>query len=528
MTITKPTAKPTPATTPTPSETIPVTTDAPPPAPTLPTPAPTTAKPTAKPSPKETEARKPAPQQPAKPAPSTTAPRKTEKPKPAPEAPAQREEKPQPAPAAPAPRQTEEPKPAPAPREPEKPNPAPTTPREPERPQTPPPAPAPAPATPAPTTTTLPPTPAPTTKAPRPTTTTAAPPEPGTPTPTTPSTTTPAGEPATDDEGTVNTAEAPPAPTRPTPGSTPAPTSKSTATPAPTPTSTSKTAAPLDTETIKNVIPAAPVQKRPQPADAEIAAAPVVRDPGAPIWASGIVAPRGDVKAALAAGKARSRPLDLVATELPGKSWTELAKAPAAAAARTDKLQTAWTLPLTTAGATVADTAAGKYDKQWKAIGTTVAALPQRPIVTIATPAKADPVQTRTAFRRAAALVKGAAPKAIIVWRAPIGTTPEAAAAAYPGDDVVEVIGLAVPSTRPWTATLSSPGGLTAWSDWAAAHSKRVGIQWGIQKTTNPSWIVNMREFVATSATQKRVAFEVATGAVTTKTPASETYKRLW
>jgi len=276
------------------------------------------------------------------------------------------------------------------------------------------------------------------------------------------------------------------------------------------------------------VIPAAPVQKRPQPADAEIAAAPVVRDPGAPIWASGIVAPRGDVKAALAAGKARSRPLDLVATELPGKSWTELAKAPAAAAARTDKLQTAWTLPLTTAGATVADTAAGKYDKQWKAIGTTVAALPQRPIVTIATPAKADPVQTRTAFRRAAALVQGAAPKAIIVWRAPIGTTPEAAAAAYPGDDVVEVIGLAVPSTRPWTATLSSPGGLTAWSDWAAAHSKRVGIQWGIQKTTNPSWIVNMRSWVATSATQKRVAFEVATGAVTTKTPAAQMYKRLW
>ena len=178
--------------------------------------------------------------------------------------------------------------------------------------------------------------------------------------------------------------------------------------------------------------------------------------------------------------------------------------------------------------AACAAVAAGRVDAQWQTLGRTLSTMPRRPVVRLAVPAGTDPAQARAAWRRAATAVRQTAgTKAVIEWAAPVGTAPETAAASYPGDELVDVIGLTVDPRKSWASQVSGTGSLSAWTTWAASHSKRVAVHWTLDGTSAAE-VSQLRSWLNLGATKKRVAYETTSAVGKGGRDAVKTYLSLW
>lgn len=247
------------------------------------------------------------------------------------------------------------------------------------------------------------------------------------------------------------------------------------------------------------------------------------------MWASGVMLPQADIGQLDELGKARGRAQNVAGIEPPGRSWSELTTAnPVFKQVKTLTAQPVWTIPVTTGGSTVADTASGRHDREWGGFGRVLATLPKPSVVRLTMPTDTDAAQARTAYRRAAALIQrtGGA-KAIIEWTAPIGSAPTSDTA-WPGDDSVDVVGVVIPADGSWNQILNGPGGLTAWSDFSASHGKRIAVHWELAKDTSPAEVRSIRGWLDLSATQKRVAYETTTSTLKGPKDAVATYLKLW
>lgn len=271
-----------------------------------------------------------------------------------------------------------------------------------------------------------------------------------------------------------------------------------------------------------------PVHERPAPAGAptgqQVQDTPVGT---APTWDSG-VAVQGDPATGVAEAAKAGDPVTVVALSVPGKSWSELTSAnPMWAKAVKTNSDPVWAIPLTMQGASLADIAAGKYDTQWSGLGDVIAQHKTPGVVRLVTPSTGSAEEGKAAFTRAAESIKKASPKTRIEWDPPLGLSAAELDAAYPGDGVVDLVGVSVvDSSKSWLSVLNGPGGLTERSDWAAKQGKPMAIHWAIAEKSPSSWVVNMRDWIEVSAVRKRVAMDTVTTANTGQAVAE--YRRLW
>src|SRR4051794_1559788 len=164
----------------------------------------------------------------------------------------------------------------------------------------------------------------------------------------------------------------------------------------------------------------------------------------------------------------------------------------------------------------------------------------------------------KACWRRAAAALKAGGPGLLLEWTSAKKTQNKALsiAAMYPGDDVVDVIGVHYYDRGPekntqaiwdqyYKATFgNNPWGLGTWLQFAQGHGKRLGIaEWGLWRrdgltaaqADDPVYIANMYRFFRDNAGS--IAYETYFNAMadqhllcpSTQFPrATATYKALW
>jgi hypothetical protein len=167
-----------------------------------------------------------------------------------------------------------------------------------------------------------------------------------------------------------------------------------------------------------------------------------------------------------------------------------------------------------------ADCAAGQYNDQWKKLGTYLVAH-NRPdtIVRIGWEfngtfmywhTDGDPTSFRNCFRQVAQSIRSTDPKVLIDWTFNAHASPVPSSGnpydAYPGDDVVDIVGIDdydhyPPSTDEagWDKQCNDVNGLCHLMTFARAHGKKVGVgEWGVTSCSgdgggdNPFYIQKM------------------------------------
>jgi hypothetical protein len=127
----------------------------------------------------------------------------------------------------------------------------------------------------------------------------------------------------------------------------------------------------------------------------------------------------------------------------------------------------------------------------------------------------------KTAFRRMATTVRAACPRCKIVWSPNNGTSSGSASPidAYPGDDVVDVVGIdsynangnpVVTSASAWAAYANAtsagiPVGVEAWRQFALSRGKPLSLpEWGLNHGAgggdNPAYIQGMHDWITEHA----------------------------
>ena len=246
-------------------------------------------------------------------------------------------------------------------------------------------------------------------------------------------------------------------------------------------------------------------------------------------WASGVTVGVGDLRRAAQLTTERKLPAAVVGVDVPGKAWSEVADTSSALRAGTRSAQLSLGVPVTMGGTALRDVAAGRSDAHWQALGRSLAKLPQRPVVRLTSPADADPEQARQAWRRAAGAIRATGNgRPILEWAAPVGTAPADAAKAYPGSDVVDVVGVTIHTRRqPWTEAISGSAGVHAWSTWAAQQGKRIAVHWSLDTATSAE-VALINDLTHLGATAKRVAYETTASVGAAGRDATATYLALW
>lgn len=239
---------------------------------------------------------------------------------------------------------------------------------------------------------------------------------------------------------------------------------------------------------------------------------------------SGAYAPRpGD---AATFGAARGRPLDIV-TAFPtrDKGWAGMrstwwvSRVPAG-------VNVSLAVPLWVQGGTLAAAASGAYDAEWRAWAASVRAAGfAKPVIRLGWEFNVRECYWKAlvgvenerawvqAWRRAARAIKTELPGAVMCWNVNEGTSPpecpQDPATVYPGDDVVDEVGLdsydwfkPVTTEAAWTGTdghLTKRFGWNHWASFARAHGKRFSLpEWGptTQAKDNPLYMRKVREFI--------------------------------
>jgi Glycosyl hydrolase family 26 len=212
-------------------------------------------------------------------------------------------------------------------------------------------------------------------------------------------------------------------------------------------------------------------------------------------------------------------------------------------AAANPKRKLIWSIPLTMPGASLAEVAEGKRDAEFRAAAGAIAASQPDAIIRIgwemngswmAWYAGAGREQNYIdAYRRVAAIFRAASSRFAFDWCVSFGRQNGDAEAAYPGDDVVDTIGMDVYDFIPTASPIADPSsrwnrsildgdgrGLTWLASFAASRNKKMSIaEWGVGLTDdpkspvyrrlkdNPTFVRLMRSWLVANA--RNIAFQI-------------------
>ena len=185
-----------------------------------------------------------------------------------------------------------------------------------------------------------------------------------------------------------------------------------------------------------------------------------------------------------------------------------------------------WSIPLTVPGTPLAAVAAGHRDADFAAAARAIAGSQPAAVIrlgwemnvrTMAWYAGAEPVAFIQAFRRVAAVFRAASPRFSLDWCPSWGPQDGPADLFYPGDDVVDVVGLDVYDYRKGSATvearwaeqvLAVPFGLDWLVRFAGARGKPMSIpEWGVgQGGDDPFFVGAMRRWLGAHGRELRYA----------------------
>jgi hypothetical protein len=173
-----------------------------------------------------------------------------------------------------------------------------------------------------------------------------------------------------------------------------------------------------------------------------------------------------------------------------------------------------WSVPLTVKGTALADVASGMHDAEFEAAAKAIAEAQPKAVIrlgwemnlaSVAWFAKDQEVDYIAAFRRVVEIFRRYSKDFRYDWCPGWGPQDSAADIAYPGDDVVDIIGLDVydfrydgsPEER-WNAFyLKAPFGLEWQRDFAERHGKSMSYpEWGVGNFgDNPFFIQQMHDW---------------------------------
>jgi len=160
-----------------------------------------------------------------------------------------------------------------------------------------------------------------------------------------------------------------------------------------------------------------------------------------------------------------------------------------------------WSIPLIVKGAKLSDAGAGAYNSHYAATARMLAAAsPEGPIFVrtgwefnggwMPWSAIHDPGDFRLAYRQFVRSFRQVSDRFVFTWAANIGEVGLDPALGYPGDDVVDIIGMdfyqqphdPAGASNAWTYMIARPHGLQWLEDFAAAHHKPSAYpEWGVR-----------------------------------------------
>ena len=219
---------------------------------------------------------------------------------------------------------------------------------------------------------------------------------------------------------------------------------------------------------------------------------------------------------------------DVVEVTLPGARWEELTSRNAAFALMGRRHgQTVWTVPLDVQHTPLSEIAAGRHDTHWAELGRQVAAGGRSAVVRLVIPAGADPQVAATAFRQASSSVRRSE-GVLVEWSPQPGTTAADVAAAWPGDDAVDLIGVDPGGEGTWAAEVAAPGGLAEWKSWAVSKRKRLAVHWTLDAGSDPRRVRQMAGWLDVAARGSSLAYDTVDADETTDSRTLTAYRRLW
>lgn len=182
--------------------------------------------------------------------------------------------------------------------------------------------------------------------------------------------------------------------------------------------------------------------------------------------------------------------------------------------------------PLTAGGASLDRIAAGEEASRWRTFGQTVSQLGSRPtVVRLTPPNDANADRSRAAVEQVVSALKGADPKILVEWVAPLGTDPALLASPPAG---VDLVGVAIPTDGSWPQAVNGSGGLSDWSDWAARQGKRLAVSWTITTSTDAWTVRSVRAWLDVSARADRIGVETVEIAPDAAAEAVQAYRNAW
>jgi hypothetical protein len=198
-------------------------------------------------------------------------------------------------------------------------------------------------------------------------------------------------------------------------------------------------------------------------------------------------------------------------------SWEDLGKmdwVPGIWRRLNPKRNVVWSMPLTITGTPLSDVADGLHDSEFEAAARAISEAQPRAIIRLGWEmnlsqmgwfAKGQEADYVRAFRRVAEIFRGASGEFTFDWCPGWGPQEMPADLAYPGDDVVDYIGLDVYDFKSegsveerWqTLYLKAPFGLEWHRDFAARRGKRISFpEWGVGHAgDNPYFIQKMHDW---------------------------------
>ena len=176
-----------------------------------------------------------------------------------------------------------------------------------------------------------------------------------------------------------------------------------------------------------------------------------------------------------------------------------------------------WSVQLTLSGTSLVQIAGGQEDSAFQYVATQIARAQPNAIIRIGWEGNGDwfPWSAAhgkegdyiAAFRHVAAIFKAASPGFLIDWCVNYGQVKMPPDRMYPGDDVVDVIGMDIYDKNPlsrtnpeeaWQNYLNSPYGLNWHKQFAAQHKKPMSYpEWGVgQEGDNPTFVTGMAQWI--------------------------------
>lgn len=192
-----------------------------------------------------------------------------------------------------------------------------------------------------------------------------------------------------------------------------------------------------------------------------------------------------------------------------------------------------WSVALTMKGVPLAAIAAGAHDADFAEAAATIAAAQPAAVIRIgwemngdwfAWASKGVEADYVAAFRRVVRIFRAASSRFTFAWTPGAGALAGSPEQAYPGDDVVDTIGLDlydIPSDKPpaeaWDAAYSGPFGLAWLERFAARHGKPMHLgEWGaglLNAPDNPLFIEKVHDWLSGHA--RALAFHIYFDAAT-------------